>query len=79
MSYLPDKKTQSLPPIRIAARLGIALMSLAAKADLPLSTYVARVLERHAFGHALSLEQDSQLHNEDGALRGTATTPGELR
>lgn len=55
-----EKRTVSLPPIRVSDTLEGALMRLAARDDRTLSEYVRRVLERHVFGHAGSLPSDAE-------------------
>jgi hypothetical protein len=62
----PDMKcTSQLPPLRVSERLEQALMRLAARDDRALSDYLRLVLERHAFGHAVSVleEPPACLHN----------------
>ena len=50
-----DKRTHLLPAIRVAEPLEVTLMRLATQNDRTLSDYMRHVLERHCFGHALSV------------------------
>lgn len=45
-----EKRTQSLPSIRVSERLEVALMRSAAADGRELSDYIRRVLELHEFG-----------------------------
>jgi hypothetical protein len=75
---LPEKRVRTLPAIRISETLENALMRLAAHDDRTLSGYVVRVLEKHVFGHALSLDADTASGNEGDAMQRSATGYGEL-
>ena len=50
-----EKCTSSLPSIRVSESLEIALLKLASREDRKPSEYIRRVLERHVFGHVVSL------------------------
>lgn len=54
---MAEKCTAQLPPLRITERLETALMRLAARDDRALSDYLRIVLEKHAFGHAASVDE----------------------
>jgi len=54
-----EKCTTSLPSIRVSETLEVALLKLASREDRRLSEYIRRVLERHVFGHAGSLADES--------------------
>lgn len=54
-----EKRTQSLPSIRVSERLEIALMRSAAGDGRELSDYIRRVLELHEFGrHGATVAED---------------------
>ena len=55
MPATPEKCISSLPSVRVSESLEIALLKLASKSDRRLSEYIRHVLERHAFGHAMTL------------------------
>ena len=55
-----EKRTVSLPTVRVPETLETALLRLAARDDRTLSDYLRRVLERHAFGHVGSLPADGE-------------------
>jgi hypothetical protein len=74
-----EKCIRQLPTIRISDTLETVLMRLAARDDRKLSEYVRLVLERHAFGHALSVPSDDTAVSEFGALQGTADEFGGSR
>ncbi len=48
---MADKRTVSLPSVRIREELEIALLRLANRDHRVLSDYIRVVLERHCFGH----------------------------
>ena len=50
-----DKRTHLLPAIRVAETMEVTLMRLATMNDRTLSDYMRHILERHCFGHALSV------------------------
>lgn len=58
MPNAPEKRISTLPSIRVSETLEIALLKLASRADRRLTEYVRQVLEKHAFGHALSFGDD---------------------
>lgn len=55
---MAEKRTRQLPPLRVTEELEIALLRLAAHHERDLSDYLRRVLERHVFGHGVTLHQD---------------------
>ena len=60
---MAEKRTAQLPPIRVTEDVENKLMRLAALDDRKFTDYVRRVLERHVYGHAASLDDgfvDSQ-------------------
>lgn len=73
-----EKRVRTLPAIRIGETLENALMRLAAQDDRTLSGYVVRVLEKHVFGHAGSLDADAEAGNEGHASQRSTTGYGEL-
>lgn len=73
-----EKRVRALPAIRISETLENALMRLAAHDDRTLSGYVVRVLEKHAFGHALSLDADDRGGNDNDASQRITTGYGDL-
>lgn len=73
-----EKRVRTLPAIRIGEALENALMRLAAQDDRTLSGYVVRVLEKHVFGHASSLDADGDGGNSGDVLQRNATNYGEL-
>lgn len=77
-SPVNEKRVRTLPAIRIGETLENALMRLAAQDDRTLSGYVVRVLEKHVFGHASSLDADIEAGNENGVLQRSAANYGEL-
>lgn len=60
----PDKRIASLPVVRVSERLETSLMRLAAAEDRPLSDYIRRVLERHCFGHAGTVDPAAETRND---------------
>ncbi len=74
----PEKRMRVLPSLRVGELLENALMRLAARDDRPLSDYVRKVLENHCFGHARSLDADSQMFNDADAMHGRTTGHGHL-
>ena len=58
MPSTAEKCTSSLPSMRVSESLEIALLKLASREDRKLTEYVRRVLERHVFGHVVSLGDD---------------------
>ncbi len=74
----PEKRLRVLPSLRVGESLESALMRLAARDDRSLSGYVVRVLEKHCFGHASSLDSDAAAGNDDGAMHGRSTNHGHL-
>jgi hypothetical protein len=73
-----EKRVRTLPAIRISETLENALMRLAAVDDRTLSGYVVRVLEKHVFGHAMSLDADLDGGNDGHAMQRSTTGFGEL-
>lgn len=76
VDYLSEKRIRQLPAIRISDSLEIALLRLAARDERSLSDYVWRVLERHVFGHVISLSQLESVRNESHAAQSTSTVEG---
>ena len=74
----PEKRLRVLPSLRVGESLENALMRLAAREERSLSGYIVRVLEKHCFGHAASLEADSQMFNDADALQGRPSGHGHL-
>lgn len=72
-----EKRMRVLPSLRISDSLENSLMRLAARREQTLSAYIRDVLERHCFGHAQSLDADSQMFNDEGAMRGSAAGHGQ--
>lgn len=68
-----EKRVRTLPAIRIGETLENALMRLAAQDDRTLSGYVVRVLEKHVFGHAGSLDADADAGNDGHASQRSTT------
>ncbi len=62
-----EKRTQQLPPVRVGEMLETALHRLACKDDRALSEYIRLVLEKHCFGHGLSVRRDGDDRNEGRA------------
>lgn len=58
-----EKKTEKLG-VHMGPQLALELMRLAEAEQLPVSTYVHRVLLRHVFGH-----RAATLHSGEGPLR----------
>ena len=58
-----DKRTHLLPAIRVAEPLEVTLMRLAVQNDRSLSDYMRHVLEKHCFGHAMSVGDTSEDRN----------------
>lgn len=75
---MAEKRTRTLPPIRLSDTLEATLMRLAARDDRPLSEYVRRVLERHAFGHACMVDGDPDSSNTDRASQRDSSSWGTL-
>ncbi len=78
MATSPKKRMRVLPSLRIGELLENALMRPAARDDRPPSDYVRKVLENHCFGHARSLDADSQMFNDADAMHGRTTGHGHL-
>ena len=73
-----EKRVRALPAIPISESLENALMRLAAHDDRTLSGYVVRVLEKHVFGHAVSLDADDRAGNDGDAAQRITTGYGDL-
>ena len=78
MATSPEKRVRVLPALRISETLENYLMRLAARDERTLSSYVVRILEKHVFGHAGSLDSDSQMFNDIEAAHRRPTGHGEL-
>ena len=52
-----EKRGCSIPVIRVDDELYLALADLAARDDRTFTDYCRTVLQRHAFGHARSVDQ----------------------
>lgn len=78
MATSPEKRMRALPSLRIGESLENALMRLAARDERTLSGYIVRVLEKHCFGHAVSLDADSQMFNDADAMHTRVTGHGHL-
>ena len=76
---MPEKCIRQLPTIRITESLETALMRLAARDERVLSDYIRLTLERHAFGHAISVMRDDASVSDFGALQSTADEVGGSR
>lgn len=67
-----EKRTETLPVIRIEETLLNALLRSAAADDRSLTEYVRRVLWKHEFGHARTVGEDGEAVTDFGALHGDA-------
>ena len=62
-----EKRTQQLPPIRVSESLETALFRLAGRYDRTMSEYIRMILERHCFGHGISVHRREEDGNENRA------------
>ena len=76
---MAEKCIRQLPTIRISDSLETALMRLAARDERSLSEYIRLSLERHAFGHALSVMRDDSAGQDISALQSDADEIGGHR
>lgn len=76
---MAEKCIRQLPTIRISDSLETALMRLAARDERSLSEYIRLSLERHAFGHAVSVIRDDGNSTDFSALQGDADEVGGMR
>lgn len=76
---MAEKCTVLMPSIRITESLERALQRLAMRDERSFSEYVRKTLERHAFGHACSLEADDENQSDFGALQRSADELGGAR
>ena len=65
---MPEKYIKSLPAIRVSEPLEMALMRQAAAQDRTLSDLMRQILEKWAFGHALSLSQAIEFGESNRAM-----------
>lgn len=64
---LQEKRTHLLPAVRVTEALETTLMRLASQNDRSLSDYIRHVLERHSFGHVLSIDDGDEDRNQSRA------------
>lgn len=65
---MPEKRTSTIPALRVEPSLEMSLMRSAAADQRSLADYCRRVLWQHEFGHARIVSEDGAPVSNFGAL-----------
>ena len=69
---MPEKRTSTIPALRVEPQLEMSLMRSAAADGRSLADYCRRVLWQHEFGHARIVAEDGSPVSDFGALQSIA-------